>query len=433
MTSNRPPNNLHATFSTDVLVIGGGPAGLMAAIAAAEAGRDVMILEHMPRVGQKLLATGGGRCNITNTADVEAFLAAFGRQGRFILPALEAMDPPSLREFFDTLGVPTVADDDGHVFPVSQSAAAVLSALVRRCEQLGVRTRARTAAAELVVEGGRVVGVAKDVGRIAARCVVLAAGGKSYPKLGSNGSGLEMARLAGHTIVPPVPALVPLVIKEPWVGRCTGISVRARVWLDIPGRPKTGVTGDVLFTHRGLSGPCVLDLSGEAAALLARGKTVPLRLELVSGVTAAQWTQRLEEWRTTLGRRRLHTLIGQYMPARLATELCAAAGIGEDDHTAHILAPAARKLVELLTATPLTVIGTEGFEAAMVTRGGVALKEVDPRTLASRLVGGLYFAGEVLDLDGPCGGYNLQWAFSSGLVAGRSAADEATATQTKEH
>jgi predicted Rossmann fold flavoprotein len=395
----------------------------MAAIAAAQAGCDVMILEHMPRVGQKLLATGGGRCNLTNTADVDAFLAGFGRQGRFILPALEAMDPPSLREFFEDLGVPTEADEEGHVFPISQSAAAVLSALVRRCDQLHVRTRLRTAAAELIVENGQVVGVAKDVGRIAARCVVLAAGGQSYPKLGSNGSGLEIARSAGHSIVPPVPALVPLVIQEPWVGRCTGISVRARIWLDIPGRPKAGVTGDILFTHRGLSGPCVLDISGEAAALLARGKSVPLRLELVSGVTAAQWTHRLAEWRTTLGRRRLHTLVAQYMPARLATELCAAAGIGEDDHAAHILAPAARKLVELLTATPLTVVGTEGFEAAMVTRGGVALKEVDPHTLASRLVRGLYFAGEVLDLDGPCGGYNLQWAFSSGFLAGRSAAE----------
>ncbi len=416
-------NNLHSSFSADVVVIGGGPAGLMAAIAAAQAGQDVMLMEQSAKPGSKLLATGGGRCNLTNTVPNEPFMAAFGRQGRFMAPALEAMDSDALRQFFVELGVPTVVDDAGQVFPVSQLAASVHGALLRLCEQLGVRLRPRTAAAQLVVEGGRVVGVAKDVGRITAPRVVLATGGRSYPKLGANGSGYEIAAKAGHTIVPPVPALVPLVIKEPWVGRCAGISLpAARIWLDLPGRPKTGRVGDILFTHRGLSGPVVLDLSGEAAALLAAGKKAPLRVELSPGATPKEWMARLEQWRTTLGRRRLHTLVGQYMPARLATELCAQAGIGEDDHAAHILADQARKLVEMLTALPLTVAGTEGFESAMVTRGGVSLKDVDPRTLQSRRVEGLFFAGEVLDLDGPCGGYNLQWAFASGRLAGQSAA-----------
>jgi predicted Rossmann fold flavoprotein len=221
----------------------------------------------------------------------------------------------------------------------------------------------------------------------------------------------------------PVPALVALRLQETWLCQCAGVGLRGRVWIDLPGRARRGQTGDVLITHRGLSGPGVLDLSSEVSELLGRGarKSVPLRLEACAGVGKAQWKERLEGWRRHEGRRRLEMLLAQHLPARLAELFCRQAGcLGRA--AAQTSAAQGQALAGMLAALSLTASGTEGFASAMVTRGGVSLRQVDPRTLQSRLLAGLFFAGEVLDLDGPCGGYNLQWAFSSGRLAGLSAA-----------
>ncbi len=403
----------------NVLVIGGGPAGLMAAIAAASNGARVAVCERNDQPGLKLLATGGGRCNLTNTAPADEFMAAFGRHGRFIQPALAAMDGEGLRAFFDGLGVPTFCEDGFHVYPRSNRARDVRDALVRRCGELGVTIITGARVTALITDGGAVKGVETPAGPVLAPRVIITTGGKSYAELGSTGDGYAMAAAVGHTIAPLVPALVGLVTRQRWPAEIAGVSIPAvRVWIDLPGQPKAGKKGDILFTHTGVSGPAVLDISGDVAELLAKRKEVPIRIDLSPGAGRAQWRQRLDDWGHGKGWRAIGSHLAAHVPSSVAGVLCRLAGIDAELPAAEVSRAARNTLANLVTGLPLTITATEGFDHAMVTRGGVALKEVDPRTLASKIIRGLYFAGEALDLDGPCGGYNLQWALSSGHLAG---------------
>ncbi|MDD4891159.1 MAG: aminoacetone oxidase family FAD-binding enzyme [Phycisphaerae bacterium] len=416
---------MQSSSSPQIVIVGGGPAGLAAAIAAAQSGARVVVCEQLDRPGVKLLATGGGRCNITNTLGRDEFIAAFGRQGRFIDPALDAMDNAGLRAFLATLGVPTATDPDGlHVYPASQQAVTVQSALWRRCRELGVETRTGVRVARLLMTDGKVAGVQTDGGEIAAGRVILASGGRGYPELGGCGVGYDLAGQAGHKIVTPTPALVPLTTAEHWTRPLAGLSLDCvRVRIDLPRQSAAGVVGEMIFTHHGISGPVVLDLSGDVAALLDRTKEpVPLRMDLSGGVQAAEWHRRLDRWNRDDGAKMLRTMLSRDVPHRLAEALIPEAGLPLDVRCSQASRARRDALVGLLTDAPLTVTATEGFRRAMVTRGGVTLKQVDPHTLQSRLLPGLFFAGEVLDLDGPSGGFNLQWAFSSGHLAGASAA-----------
>jgi len=406
----------------DVIIVGGGPAGMMAAITAADAGAHVLLCEQLRRPGAKLLATGGGRCNLTNVLGARELAERFGKNGRFMRSALAAMDGEGLRRFFDTIGVATHCPDGFHYFPESESSLAVRDALVRRCENAGVELSASLNVTALLYEAGRVTGVATPSGRLFAPAVVLATGGRSYPELGATGSGYEMAKSVGHTIVNPVPGLVSLDIAESWLGRSAGIALPdAEVRIDLP-RTKIRESGIVLITHRGLSGPAVLDISGEVSALLPSNGKVPMRLNLVRELSVRGWLERFEDWQRREGRKMIRTLLALHLPASLAAVMCEQVGVADDTRAVSFRKQQRRMLAELLTSLRLTVTSTEGWDKAMVTRGGVALGEVDQRTLQSRLVHGLHFAGEVLDLDGPCGGFNLTWAFSSGRLAGESAA-----------
>lgn len=427
----------------DVAVVGGGPAGLMAAIAAGGRGRRVVVIEQLDRLGARLLATGGGRCNLTNTRPINDFLAAYGRQGRFAQPALEALSPAALRALLADLGVATV-EDGWQVYPATHKALTVQSALVSAARGVGAELRTSAPATGLLVEAGRVAGVRTAAGAVAARAVIIACGGRSYPALGGTGGGYELARQAGHEIVEPTPALVPLIARERWPARCAGVSAAARVWVDLAAGPAAALTkadrarlsramrypggtaGDVLFTHRGLSGPAVLDLSGDVAGLLAALGEVTLRLDLAGGGRAtataqAAWVRNFERWQQQAGRRSLRPMLAEHVPAALASVLCELANIDGGIRLAQVPLDRRRLLAELLTHLPVTITQTEGWERASVTRGGVSLREVEPRTLASRRVPGLFLAGEVLDIDGPCGGWNLQWAFASGFLAGSNA------------
>lgn len=415
-TMSTPPGD----SAFELIVVGAGAAGQLAAIAAAEQGRQVLLLERMPKAGMKLTASGGGRGNLTNLLPPAAIEAAFGRQGRFMGPALDVMGPKALRQLLDRLGVPTVVDPESRVYPASQRAADVQSALARRLEQLGVEVRFGCAATGLWLDDGSLRGVETSDGqRCGAERVILACGGRSWPKLGGADVGYALARQAGHTIVEPTPALVPLIAQQNWPARLAGVALReVRMWVALPKQSKAGVTGDVLLTHRGVSGPAVLDLSGTVAQLLAQGP-VPLRIELVAGMDVSQWRQQVEDWRTASGRRQVAKLLQEKLPASVARVLCELAGVAEQTTAANLSAAAREKLTALLSGLELTVTATEGFETAFVTRGGVKLKEVDPATGQSRLLPGLFLAGELLDLDGPTGGFNLQWAFASGWLAGR--------------
>ncbi len=412
-------------FCADIVVVGGGPAGLMAAVAAAESGAQVVVLERLSRPGNKLVATGGGRCNLTNTLDTAEYLARFGKQGNFMRPALAGLNAPGLLAFFKSLGVETHCADGFHYFPVSESAVQIRDVLTARCRAMGVDIRTGAEALSLRVEEGRIRGIETNSGLVEVSAVILAAGGCAWPELGSNGSGFELARTAGHSIVPPVPALVPLVTRQDWPRRCAGIVVQgARLRIDLPKASRTGMTGDLLFTHRGLSGPAALDLSGEIARRMEdSGQPLPLRLHLTNEQSPEVWSGRINGWRTEHPKRLVRNLVSEQLPHSLAEAACGETGIGAELRAADLPKTTARALADWLAGVVVEITGTEGFNRAMVCAGGVSTREADPKTLQSKVAAGLFFAGEVLDIDGPCGGYNLQWAFSSGRLAGRSAAE----------
>jgi len=413
-------------LTTDILVIGAGPAGMMAAIAAARSGKRVAICDQMAQPGRKLLATGGGRCNLTNTLDNAQLMAAFGPEGFFMRQALAQMDGLGLRRFFSALGVPTHSPDGIHVFPVSESAQDVLDALTREMARLGVTLLSNTCVRSLRIDGRALRGVEIDGSRIDAPAVIIATGGKSYPESGSTGHGYVLAHAVGHSISPPVPALVPLITEETWPRDCAGVVLKdADVWVSMPQRGhrfRQAARGELLFTHRGVSGPAALDLSRHVSWLLVDHKTVPIRIDLTPDRDLQAWTSLIDEWQRVHGKKMVRTLLDAHLPGSLASVICTLAGIKPEAQPAEVTRPQRQALAQLITGLPLTITGTEGFGKAMVTRGGVYLKEVDPATLESRIVKGLFFAGEVLDLDGPCGGYNLTWAFASGWLAGKAAA-----------
>lgn len=410
-----------------VLVVGGGAAGMMAAIAAARAGAAVTLCERQSGLGCKLAATGGGRCNLANTLAPEAFMRRFGPRGRFMADALRRLGRDALLRNLRAWGVDTAAADGFHYFPVSQRAADVVDALRRELARGRVAVRLDTRVTALVTADGRIVGATAGGVDEPADAVVLAAGGAAWPALGGSEFGYELARAVGHTVVEPSPALVGLMTRETWPGACAGVTLPdVDVRLDLQRRRKQACRGILLFTHRGISGPVILDLSGDAVACLRAQPVVPLRLCLDATVTRGDWEARLAGWRRGRGARTVRNLLDEAFPQSLATALCVACGIPADLSAARLDAARRALLLDHLAAAPLTVVSAEGMHRAMVTRGGVDLREVDPARLESRRVRGLHIAGELLDLDGPCGGYNLQWAFSSGWLAGAAAAGGVT-------
>ena len=406
----------------DLVVAGAGAAGLMAACQA-PAGTRVALCDPLPEAGRKLLATGGGRCNFTTARDPADLPALFGPSGRFVVPALRAMPPARIRKVFAGLGVPSVVEDGRYVFPASRRASDVRDALLRAALRRGTAFFPGTRAEGLWTEGGAVRGVRTTRGLLRAPRVLLATGGRSMPALGSDGSGHALARAAGHEVTPLFPALVPLTVADDWAKALPGLSLEeASLRLEIvrpsPASRRRGPreeAGAVLFTHHGLSGPAALDLSGAVAAALADG---PVRVVLrpVAGLDATAWRAILDGWRATDGGRSPRNLLATRLPRAFATALCDLAGLANQP-LAQTPKAALLRLAELCGGVPLVATGTGGWEHSMVTRGGVALSGVDPATLQSRHVAGLFFAGEILDLDAPCGGFNLTWAFASATLA----------------
>ncbi|MCF7849270.1 MAG: NAD(P)/FAD-dependent oxidoreductase [Kiritimatiellales bacterium] len=400
----------------DLVVIGSGPAGLTGAIAAARRGASVIVFERMPQSGLKLLASGGGNCNLCNTLPPEKFMEAFGRQGRFMQPALRIMDSSGLQQFFRKLGVETACEDGLHVFAKGDGSRFVLEALLKECARLKVVIQTDAEVSAIQRESGK-VGAVKSGDRIyPAAAVLLATGGKGYPALGGSSSGYGLAHRAGHTIIEPLPADVPLVIKESWPKSLTGIALRnVRLRVGLKGFPKAGKTGDLLFTHQGLSGPVVLNSSSDISEALKKHETVPVMLDFTAG------TPRIEQWQSRGGNKTVANALSPWLTGSMAKALCECCGVDPDTPASQLPPKKAEALTEQMRNCILTVCATEGFNKAMVTRGGVSLKEINPDTLESRCLPGLFLAGEVLNLDGPCGGFNLHWAFASGHLAGRNA------------
>ena len=398
----------------DLIVFGAGPAGLSCAIGASGEGRKVLILEKKSSPGRKLLISGSGRCNITHDGNVRAFLDHYGEAGRFLRPALLGFTNLDLIAFFEDRGLAMVRLEGGKVFPETQRSRDVLDVLLAECEALGVEIgRGKTVTSIAKSEEGFAVACGDETYR--SRFLVIATGGRSYPATGSSGDGYSFAEALGHTIVEVGPALAPVRIRDYPFADLAGISLPGARISIFRGRKVKEQAGDVLFTHDGLSGPGILDLSREIRA----GDV--LRVSFAGEKRREEMDNWLLERSQKDGPRNLRSVLAELaVPARLAARVLEVLLIPQDLKCASMTRGMRAGLADHLAGFPMEVEEVGGFDLAMATRGGVALSEVDSKSMESRLVFGLYFAGEVLDVDGDSGGYNLQAAFSTGALAGRS-------------
>lgn len=423
----------------DVIVVGAGAAGLFAAGQAAAGGSRTLLLEKMNRPGRKLLISGKGRCNVTNTTPLDEFLAHFGPNGRFLRSAFAAFFAPELVAFLAELGVPTVEERGGRVFPASGAAQDVLDGLLRWTRAEGVTVEPHAAVTRLLVAEGRVAGVEVAPAEVKASragpartlprrsyhapAVIVATGGASYAGTGSTGDGYRLAAAVGHTIVPIRPALIPLETAGDTAARLQGLSLKnVSVTLWAGGKKRAEAFGEMLFTHFGVSGPVILTLSGGAVDALIAGQRVEIGIDLKPALDERKLDERLLRDLDAHGKQQFNTLLKALLPRKLIP-VCVDQVRIPGERPAHQITARERTRLRLwLKDFRLTVTRHRPQNEAIVTAGGVALGEVDPRTMASRIVPGLYFAGEVLDLNADTGGYNLQAAFSTGWLAGRSAA-----------
>ncbi len=404
-----------------VCVVGAGPAGLMAAGHAAAGGARVALLEAGDRPGRKLLLTGKGRCNLTNTLPREEFLEGFGANGAFLRNGLHRFFSAELREFLAGLGVETAVERGGRVYPARGGAAAVLEALLGWARARGVRLLLHRRAARIARHPGGGLSVSGEGFVEPADRVVLAVGGASYPQTGSHGDGYRIAAALGHRIVSPRPALVPLVCRERFCRELAGLRLRNVGLRAAPrGAAPIDAFGEVHFAPFGISGPAVFPPSGRIGALAAQAPG-PLLLDLKPALDEARLEARLARELAPAAHRTLAAALATLLPRQLIPVFLQVAGLDGASLPSALPAAARQRVQRLLHAFPLTAVGTLPIDKGMVTSGGVDLREVHPVTMASRLVPGLFFAGEVLDLDGDTGGYNLQAAFTTGYLAGCAA------------
>ena len=411
-----------------LIIIGEGPAGLMAAGQAALAGAEVLLLAKMDRPGYKLRLTGNGRCNLTNTDPLPEFIRHFRPDGRFLRQAFSQFFSSELIDFFEKLGVPTTVEQNKFVFPAAGKAADVVNALVRWVSDCGVNLQMLCPAEKLFVENGRMAGVQASQKNhtkfYPADAVIIATGGASYPSTGSTGDGYKLAESVGHKIVPIRPALVPLETAGNIASRLQGLSLdNINVSIFVNNKKHLQKQGQMLFTHFGVSGPAILSLSGQIVDQLRLNNKVSLSIDLTPNLDERRLDNNLICLFAEHGKKQLKTIISNFVPAKLALVCAYLIKLSPDKIGSQISAGERRKLKALLKEFRLEVTASRPLAEAMVTAGGVSTKEVDPRSMASRLVKGLYFAGEVLDIDGDTGGYNLQAAFSTGFLAGLSAAN----------
>lgn len=405
----------------DVVVIGAGAAGLLAAERAARRHRRTLLVEKNNRAGTKIRISGGGRCNLTHATSRRGITAAFGASGRFLNAAIGALGPEELVSLVEAEGVATKVEGCGKVFPVSDRAADVLDALLRRLQ----RTTCELAFEEPVEGLGPVDGGAIEVRTnrrvMRAEKVVLATGGASYPGCGTTGDAYAWLAALGHTVVTPCPALVPVITNAGWVASLGGVTVADVTVKVMVGSDQMGCLaqrrGSLLFTHFGLSGPVVLDVSAAVSRNVA-SSTVDLECDFLPGLRDEELDSLLCSQLASHGRRQLRSLAIGAVPRRLVESLVVQLGLAPELYGARLAKTDRRRLVSAIKRARIPVTGTMGFEKAEITAGGVALAEVDPSTMQSRIVPNLFLAGEVLDLDGPIGGFNFQAAFSTGWLAG---------------
>lgn len=408
-----------------VIVIGGGAAGLLAGIAAAQNGAQATIIEKMRRPGKKMLITGKGRCNITNNCDLQEIIKNIPGNGRFLNSALRRFTNQDIVQLLEDNGLPTKVERGGRVFPVSDKAVDVVDTLVKIFKDYGGRLLLDTKVKSIAAEFGKIKGVVTEDGQcFEADAVILAAGGSSYPGTGSDGSGVKLAKAVGHSIVPLKPCLVPLESDSPYIPDLQGLSLRnieGTVFAD--GKKIGAEFGEMLFTHFGVSGPIILSLSKCVAEAIAAGaQDIELHIDLKPALDKDKLDARLQRDFVQYSRKQMANGMKDLLPQRLIAPVLDEAFIDEEKSVNQLSRAERQRIVDVLKAFVVPITGTRPLAEAIVTAGGVSLKEIDPKTMESKLVKGLFIAGEVMDIDGYTGGYNLQAAFSTGYAAGTFAA-----------
>lgn len=408
----------------DICIVGGGAAGLMASVFAARGGAAVAVIERNTAVGRKLLRTGRGRCNITHDGSINQFVQAYDFCGRFLKHSLYEFSPADTIEFFVKLGVKSKTEDDGSIFPATDKAASVKNALLEEAQRLGVK----------FIYGRRVESIVKDESgftitaepdTIKSKSVIIITGGKSYPALGSTGDGYNLAERLGHNIVKPVPALASLVTDEKWLTKLQGVALpNVKVSAKIGGK-KISSTGPMMFTGKGIGGPSIFEFSRFIAEDLSNiAGPLDVLIDLLAGESEEDFRYDLSEIANANPKKKVLTCLSTMLPARLAAEIIAQADIDEKTSFAQLTKKKRGKIIQLIKRLSIPITDSAGFAQATITRGGVDTKQIDPKTMQSKITPGLYFAGEVINADGPCGGYNLQIAWSTAALAAKNAAQK---------
>ncbi|MGB3209208.1 MAG: NAD(P)/FAD-dependent oxidoreductase [Desulforhopalus sp.] len=403
------------------IVIGGGAAGIMAAGMAAQRGSKVLLLEKMSQTGRKIGISGKGRCNLTNIAELDDFLSRFGKNGRFLRQCFQQFFSQELIDFFESRNLPLVIERGGRVFPESGRALDVVKTLNCWLQEKQVTLEKNAAASAILVKEGRVCGVVCNGKTLPCENVILATGGKSYPRTGSTGDGYTMAESLGHALVPLRPALVPLVSRDSRIPRMAGLELRniqIRLYLD--GKRKAQEFGELAFTGYGLTGPIILTLSGGIVQALDNGQQVVLSLDLKPALNETKLDNRLIRDLTSRSGEPVESILRGLLPQQLVPICLESCGLSTDIDTGNFPGKMRKRLVQWLKDFRIEISGYRSYDEAIVTAGGVSLKEIDPKTMESKIIKGLFIAGELLDLQADTGGYNLQAAFTTGWVAGSS-------------
>jgi predicted Rossmann fold flavoprotein len=406
----------------DVCVIGAGPAGLMAAISAAQCGVTVILIEQNSVAGKKLLATGRGRCNITHTGDIADFVKAYGPFGRFLKHSLYEFSADALRKYLAEHNLATKVEKDGCVFPLTDRATDVNRVLVDHARRLNVRF-VYGRKVETVRQQAPTFAVATAKETIFAYSLVIATGGCSWPHTGSTGDGYTFAKHFGHKIIPPLPALAPLITEETWLYELAGVGLPLVILSVKLADKKITAGGPMLFTHDGIGGPAVLDLSRLLADDLAgASKPIEAAVDIFPDKQSGELEKQIIELCAEHPKKELAGVLQPLLPRALALAICKILEPSQNILAGQLTKPMRRQLVSFLKRLTIHIKAAHPVAEAIITRGGVSTDEIDPKTMQSRICPGLFFAGELLNVDGPCGGYNLQIAFSTGTVAGKSAA-----------
>ncbi|MBI1911122.1 MAG: NAD(P)/FAD-dependent oxidoreductase [Deltaproteobacteria bacterium] len=407
----------------DVAVIGGGPAGMMAAGRAGELGSRVLLVEKNDRLGVKLLITGHGRCNITKKIDSPREMAEkFGRNGKFLISAFSRFGVREVISFFESRGVKTKIEKNNRVITESDMAQDVLNALICYMEKAGVEIKLNAEVRSIDKSGDRIEKVVLATGEeVFADRFVICTGGKSYPATGSTGDGFEWAKALGHIVIRPVPSLTPVILKDVFVKELEGLSLRdIRIAAYKDGRKFDSSVGDAIFTAKGMSGPLIINMSKGISKELPGD--VVLKIDLVPDCDFTEVDMKIRKDFQEGPNKQIKNCLDMLLPQKLVPVIMKIAGIEPDKKVNCITKEERKRLLRLIKEFEVQVAGLPGFDKAVITSGGIELSEVDSKTMRSKLVKNLYFAGEILDLDGPTGGYNLQVCWSTGYCAGEAAA-----------